>query len=125
MGRVANPELAALWRARVARQQQSGLSVAEFCRREDCTPAAFHAWRRRLGSARMGRVLASEELQRRGKAPLRPGSDFVRIPLAVTAAIEVRFANGTVVSLPSNDLAALAVALRALQSSQQEEAADD
>jgi hypothetical protein len=42
MGRVANPELAALWRARVARQQQSGLSVAEFCRREDCTPAAFH-----------------------------------------------------------------------------------
>lgn len=125
MGRVASPELAALWRARVARQQRSGLSVAEFCRREECTSASFRAWKRRLGSARMGRGPASGKPPRRGEASLRPGNDFVRIPLAVTAAIEVRFADGTVVSLPSSDLAALAVALRALQTSQQEEAADD
>lgn len=45
MGRAAK---SATWRKRFGRQRRSGLSVAEFCRRENVSPASFYAWRNRL-----------------------------------------------------------------------------
>jgi hypothetical protein len=39
----------AFWRGVVRRQDGSGLSVGEFCRREDLSPSSFYRWRRRLG----------------------------------------------------------------------------
>ena len=36
------------WRVLVRRQEQSGLSVAEFCRREQTTENSFYRWRRVL-----------------------------------------------------------------------------
>ncbi len=39
---------AATWRERFGRQRRSGLSIAEFCRREDVASASFYAWRKRL-----------------------------------------------------------------------------
>lgn len=36
------------WREVVDRQQQSGLSVSEFCRRESVTQNSFYRWRRIL-----------------------------------------------------------------------------
>ena len=36
------------WRRQIQRQQQSPLSVAEFCRRHDIKPVTFYSWRRRL-----------------------------------------------------------------------------
>jgi hypothetical protein len=36
------------WRAAVARQRQSGLSVRGFCQRELVSEASFYAWRREL-----------------------------------------------------------------------------
>ena len=52
----ASPAVAAKWEERVARQRASGLSVAEFCRRERVHPVTFYGWRRRLagGSKRGG-----------------------------------------------------------------------
>jgi len=37
------------WRRRVKRQRESGLSIAEFCRREKVSPHSFHVWKRKLG----------------------------------------------------------------------------
>jgi transposase-like protein len=35
------------WRAIVQRHRDSGLSVAEFCRRQNLPPSSFFGWRRR------------------------------------------------------------------------------
>jgi hypothetical protein len=45
---TSSPERQALWRDRVNRQPVSGLTVAQFCARERCALAAFHAWKRRF-----------------------------------------------------------------------------
>lgn len=36
------------WRRIILRQQRSGLSIAEYCRRHEVPPASFFAWKRRL-----------------------------------------------------------------------------
>ncbi len=36
------------WRDVIRRQEQSGLSVAAFCREQQVPPASFFAWRRKL-----------------------------------------------------------------------------
>jgi hypothetical protein len=36
------------WRQVIARQRASGLSVAEFCRRENVSRQGFHVWNRKL-----------------------------------------------------------------------------
>jgi hypothetical protein len=36
------------WRARVAEQEQSGISVGRFCREQKLTEASFYGWRNRL-----------------------------------------------------------------------------
>ena len=36
------------WRGYVQAQAESGLSIAEFCRREGLRKAGFYAWRKRL-----------------------------------------------------------------------------
>jgi hypothetical protein len=48
MGRKFNPRLAMSWRRRLDRQARSGLSVAEFCRREKVSQPSFYQWRKRL-----------------------------------------------------------------------------
>lgn len=45
-GKRRDPEREARWRAVLARQGESGLSVREFCRRERLPESALHAWRR-------------------------------------------------------------------------------
>jgi len=123
MGRVADPKVASLWRERVEHQRRSGMSVAEYCRRERVSTGSFYAWRRRLGTSRMK---VGEKTGRRGpnEASLgrAPRSGFVQVPLAVERTIDVRFADGTVVSVP---VAYLAATLQTLRASQMEGAADD
>jgi hypothetical protein len=41
----------AQWQALLGRSARSGLSVAEFCRREGVSTASFYTWRKRLGAA--------------------------------------------------------------------------
>jgi hypothetical protein len=61
MRRRSNPELHALWRDRVTRQLASGLSVAQFCAREECAKSAFYRWKCELSltSPRKGLSLAT------------------------------------------------------------------
>ena len=37
-----------LWRRRLRRQPDSGLTIQQFCQREGVSKTAFHAWKRRL-----------------------------------------------------------------------------
>lgn len=42
------PEKEAFWRFVLSEQAGSGLSISEFCRREDISQASFYQWRKRL-----------------------------------------------------------------------------
>lgn len=48
MANTSSPERQAVWRDRINRQPVSGLTVAQFCARERCALAVFHAWKRRF-----------------------------------------------------------------------------
>jgi hypothetical protein len=48
MARTPNPQLHALWRERLRRQADSGLTIVRFCAREGLSTATFHSWKRRL-----------------------------------------------------------------------------
>jgi hypothetical protein len=45
---------ASRWGRIITRQQASGLSIAEFCRRRDLSQPSFYMWRRRLGQSADG-----------------------------------------------------------------------
>jgi hypothetical protein len=46
MARRPNPARHALWRDRVSRQLNSGLSVEQFCAQEQCARSTFYRWKR-------------------------------------------------------------------------------
>ena len=55
MGRRPSEERRRYWRGVLMRQRRSGLSVAEFCRRHEMSPAAFYGWKRRLAGESSGK----------------------------------------------------------------------
>ena len=138
MARKANQILWDQWRQRIERQRESGLSIAEFCRRENIPRQGFHVWRRKLRPTMPGRqashrgarsrpfpkgraMAASRRQPRRatGQSALpSPPTDFWQLP--ITAAhgspwIELALADGTILRLPQQNLAALVAALRVLR----------
>jgi transposase-like protein len=48
MARTPDLQLHALWRERLRRQADGGLTIAQFCAQEGLSTATFHSWRRRL-----------------------------------------------------------------------------
>jgi hypothetical protein len=44
----ASPSIREHWRQIIEQQQNSGLGVAGFCRRQQVAPSSFFAWKRRL-----------------------------------------------------------------------------
>jgi hypothetical protein len=48
MARTPDIKLHALWRERLSRQSDSGLTIAQFCAREGLSAATFQSWKRRL-----------------------------------------------------------------------------
>ena len=51
MPRQVNQVLWKQWRQRIKRQRESGLSIAEFCRKENISAHGFYVWRRNLRQA--------------------------------------------------------------------------
>jgi transposase len=51
MARDTDGTTAKRWRDRLARWRDSGLSVSEFCWREEVSPPSFYQWRKRLRRA--------------------------------------------------------------------------
>jgi transposase-like protein len=138
MTRQVNQVLRDQWRQRIERQGESGLSIAEFCRREDVSAHSFYVWRRNLrrpgAQRRESRAEARGQRFRRRDAVVasrrlppctRTGASTPTCPTAflqlpVTAAqpspwIELVLADGTILRLPQQNLAALITALRILR----------
>jgi transposase-like protein len=138
MTRKVNQVLWDQWRQRIERQRASGLSIAEFCRRENVPRQGFHVWRRKLRHATPSRHEPQEAARlqrsrkRRAMVTLRrqprhalarpavpPGpTNFLQLP--VTAArpspwTELALADGTVLRLPPQNIAALIAVLRVLR----------
>jgi transposase-like protein len=133
MARQANQVVRDEWRRRIERQGESGLSIAEFCRRENISSHGFYVWRRNLRQTTLGtpdsQGDAKSQRSRRGGAPVaarrpprqiarRAAADFLQLP--ITAAqpapwIELALADGTILRLPQQNLTALVTALRVLR----------
>jgi hypothetical protein len=128
MARKVNQALRDEWRKRIQRQRRSGLTVAEFCQRDGVSTATFYGWKRKLQTKRSPRTKKTPPRQKRGDRTHHPGESsatpsnvpFVQVPLsapAVSPWIEVVLAEGTVVRLPQQNLAALQTILRTLNGS--------
>lgn len=125
------------WRRRIETQRASGRSIAEFCRTEDISPHAFYAWRRKVRDATPDRkrsrngVAASQSRRRSGvvaarrsrrdatarHAPSTRPAEFLQLPVRAAQPspwIELTLADGTIVRIPQQNLAALVTVLRVL-----------
>jgi len=138
MSRQANQVLWDQWRQRINRQRESGVSIAEFCRREDISSHGFYVWRRNLreashrrrdpradsrlqSSRRRSAAVTSRRPLRKAcvgsAAPLCP-TDFLQLPVAAVQTMpwmELVLADGTILRLPQQNLAALITVLRVLR----------
>jgi hypothetical protein len=138
MGRQVNQVLWDQWRQRTERQGTSGMSIVAFCRREGVSPAAFHAWKRKLRNlapasqpapkatpARRSRrrPVANSLHQVRQHLPARSpappqAADFLQLPVRGVRSspwIELSLVDGTLVRVPQENLAALTTLLRVLR----------
>jgi len=125
MARKVNQVLRDEWRKRIQRQQQSGLTVAEFCQREGVSTATFYGWKRKLQTKRSPQSKKVPARQKKGSrtprhvesSAIASNVPFVQLPVSAPATspwIEVVLAEGTVVRLPQQNLAALQTVLRTL-----------
>ena len=85
------------WEQVIEDQAGSGVSVAEFCRENDLSPASFYQWRKRL------RVEGSGEHER-----------FVPVTVLATAGVIVELPCGAVLRLPGGGEQVLAQVLSRL-----------
>ena len=127
MTRKVNLELHEEWRQRIERQRQSGLTVAEFSRREGVSSATFYVWKRKLRDKSRSRSKRPARRQPAGTpapdvgpVPKAPSdAAFVQLPLAPASTspwIELVLAEGTIIRVPQQNLAALQTVLHALGS---------
>ncbi len=106
----------------IRRQQESGLSVAQFCRDNRLHEGNFHSWRLRFAKVSGQSPVGTGKLAG-GRQTLQA---FVQLPLPHVATasgpswIEVSLADGMVVRVPASNLAALEAVLSSLHRSGQE-----
>ena len=126
------------WRERLKRQAESGLTVEAFCKAEGVSTSVFYRWQRHLrdASAAIAEPAAGGATPRSGKkrgGPTRRGRtkvasvneptaeqppEFLRLPVRGVRSmpwIELTLADGTVVRIPQENHAALALVLRTLR----------
>ena len=94
---MSRPNSAERWRGLLRQQAGSGLSVAEFCRRQGVSPPSFYQWRKRLRAESAGAEVAS-------------AGSF--LPLSVlgagaVTAVEIELPCGAVVRVPQSEEQAL------------------
>jgi transposase-like protein len=119
-------------RAWIAKQQQSGLSVAHFCREHGLHARNFHSWRYRLGEGPIGGVgplagkstMVGSHKQRQAFVQLALPATTVAPASSATSGgaawVEISSASGVVVRVPGSNLAALQIVLNSLNRAGQE-----
>ena len=113
MRRAADVTLVAKWRERVSRWRRSGLSITEFCQREQISQPSFFAWRKRLAGQRaVTRRRRARRMDRDASTPR-----LVQLPApdwATPSGVQIALPGGAVVTLPRQASAELvAAAIRA------------
>lgn len=89
---------AGVWRKRLVRFHDSGMTVRAFCQREGVSVSNFHAWKKRLG-------IGKETSSSRRLPPGGSGAEPLFVPVSLaprTSASEVRIVlpGGAVVHVP-------------------------
>lgn len=94
MTRLPDPQLALQWRERLARFDQSELTIAEFCELEGYSTASFYQWRRKLRAGELPDApafipvhLDSSDLGYRADRRIEidlPGGATVKVPSGAT-----------------------------------------
>jgi transposase-like protein len=84
------------WQERIESQQESGLSVDEFCRQEEVSTSTFYRWVNQLHDGIPQSLLVA------GKARQQMAADDGKfLPISMQASpIEIEFPNGLMVRLP-------------------------
>ena len=126
------------WRERLKRQSESGQTVDAFCQQEGVSTSMFYRWQRQLQSRSSTATTAQKigtakyagkkraKLSSRHRSELAPGGgpatehppEFLRLPLRGVRSmpwIELTLVDGTVVRIPQENHAALAIVLRTLR----------
>jgi transposase-like protein len=110
--RVRRGELESTWRKTVARQQECGATVRQFCREAGCKESAFYYWKREL-RRRDGQGSGDDRQRQPQQSPaLLP----VTIGPTVPAPIEVALPGGVTVRVADScDAATLRMVFAALE----------
>lgn len=98
-----------VWRQRLRRFGESGLTVAAFCREEGVSAPSFYHWRKRL--AERDRQGVSAKRGRESFVPVRLAT--VLAPPQATPPVEIHLPNGVRVCVPGDDLVALRAGIAA------------
>jgi Transposase len=109
------------WRRQIQRQQESQMTVAEFCRRHGIQPVTFYSWKRRFQDNSAAPAASSPTPQARAKPLTRgvPPSGAAFVPVSIVDAsvgglLEIEFGNACTVRLKGAvDPKLLRVAIRA------------
>lgn len=109
------------WRGQIQRQQQSQMTVAEFCRRRGIHPVTFYAWKRRFRDEAATPAASCPTSQPQAKPLTRgvPPAGAAFLPVSIVDAstgglLEIEFGNTCTVRLKGTvDPTLLRVAIRA------------
>lgn len=136
------------WRERLKRQSESGMTVEAFCQQEGVSTSMFYRWQRQLhdrpaepttspsgGSTRKPARKQQDKQSSRGRSEVAAASEpatehppeFLRLPVRSVRSmpwIELTLVDGTVVRIPQENHAALALVLRTLRSENGERPAE-
>jgi len=127
------------WRERLKRHSESGLTVETFCQQEGVSTSMFYRWQRQLQSRSSTATTAQKigTAKNAGKKRAKPSPthrselassvgpatehppEFLRLPVRGVRSmpwIELTLVDGTVVRIPQENHAALAIVLRTLRS---------
>lgn len=122
MERALDRKLIAQWRQHLKKQPRSGLTIEKYCQQEGIVVGTFYAWKRRLKPVESTPAPRQRKLAgnagRSARSGSKTASGFVQLQLPISSRIEVRFADGTLLSLPPGNLEALSTTLRTLQAAQ-------
>ena len=115
MGRKPSQSTEAMWRDRLARFRDCGLTVKEYCRQEGVSDPSFYQWRQRLDMVPPG----SKRVRRSGNGPTKTVNSQPFVPVKVSSServpnlglAEVELPSGVLIRVPATHAEALRVAI--------------
>ena len=115
MGRKPSQSTEAMWRDRLTRFRECGLTVKEYCRQEGVSDPSFYQWRQRLDMVPPG----SKRVRRSGNGSTKTVNSQPFVPVKVSSServpnlglAEVELPSGVLIRVPATHAEALRVAI--------------